>query len=100
MYIASTRFKIIPGQEKKFEALWRQRESNLEFVDGFEKFNLLMGLKTGGFSMYASNTKWESKKSFDAWQKTISFWEVDKNVGKNRSLYLTHPKFESFEIII
>ena len=66
MYIASTRFKIIPGQEKKFEALWRQRESNLEFVDGFEKFNLLMGFKTGGFSMYASNTKWESKKSFDA----------------------------------
>lgn len=100
MFIASTRFKIIPGQEKKFEALWRQRESNLEFVDGFEKFNLLMGFKTGGFSMYASNTKWESKKSFDAWQKTISFWEVDKNVGKNRSLYLTHPKFESFEIII
>lgn len=100
MYIASTRFKIIPGQEKKFEALWRQRESNLEFVDGFEKFNLLMGFKTGGFSMYASNTKWESKKSFDAWQETITFWEVDKNVGKNRSLYLTHPKFESFEIII
>ena len=100
MYIASTRFKIIPGQEKKFEALWRQRESNLEFVDGFEKFNLLMGFKTGGFSMYASNTKWESKKSFDAWQNSISFWEADKNAGKNRNLYLTHPKFESFKIVI
>ena len=42
----------------------------------------------------------ESKKSFDAWQKSISFWEADKNAGKNRNLYLTHPKFESFKIVI
>ena len=40
MYIAMNRFKIARGMETKFEEIWRGRETFLEKVPGFKKFNL------------------------------------------------------------
>ncbi len=41
MYIAMNRFKIILGKEDIFEEIWRGRDTHLENVKGFKKFNLI-----------------------------------------------------------
>ena len=35
MYIVMNKFKIISGKEKKFEEVWKNRDSNLDGVAGF-----------------------------------------------------------------
>ena len=40
-YIAMNRFKIAIGREADFENIWENRETYLDDVDGFQKFNLL-----------------------------------------------------------
>jgi heme-degrading monooxygenase HmoA len=36
MYIAMNRFKIVLGKEKDFESVWKNRDTHLEGVKGFE----------------------------------------------------------------
>jgi len=36
MFIAMNSFKIVPGKENKFEKVWRERDTLLSGVDGFE----------------------------------------------------------------
>ena len=36
MYIAMNRFKIVLGREIEFENIWRQRDTHLKDVPGFE----------------------------------------------------------------
>jgi len=38
MYIAMNQFKIVPGREKDFEKIWKEREIHLDNVPGFKKF--------------------------------------------------------------
>ena len=42
-FIAMNRFKIAVGRESDFEDIWRNRETYLEGVKGFQEFNLLKG---------------------------------------------------------
>ena len=39
MYIAMNRFKITLGRENDFENIWKERDTHLESVPGFKKFN-------------------------------------------------------------
>ena len=39
------RFKIISGKEETFEEIWKSRDTHLENVPGFKKFNLIKGSK-------------------------------------------------------
>ena len=43
MYLAMNRFKIVLGKEDEFETVWKSRETHLENVKGFKKFNLIKG---------------------------------------------------------
>ena len=43
MYLAMNRFKIVLGREDDFETVWKSRETHLEGVKGFKKFNLIKG---------------------------------------------------------
>ena len=45
MFIAMNRFKIIPGKENEFEKIWKDRDTHLNNVPGFKKFNLVKGEK-------------------------------------------------------
>ena len=38
-FIAMNRFKIISGKEEIFEEIWKSRDTHLENVSGFKKFN-------------------------------------------------------------
>ena len=42
-YIAMNRFRIALGKESQFEEIWKNRETHLDDVKGFQKFNLLKG---------------------------------------------------------
>ena len=43
MYLAMNRFKIVLGKEDEFETVWKSRETHLNDVKGFKKFNLIKG---------------------------------------------------------
>jgi len=100
MYIALNRFKVKPGLEQEFEQMWRNRETHLDKVPGFCKFNLIKGLKQDDHCVYASHSLWESEELFIAWTKSENFRQAHKNAGKSKEFYLGHPVFEGFEVVI
>ena len=100
MYVAMNRFKILLGEEKIFEDLWKNRESYLDNVKGFKTFNLIKGKKFENYTLYASHSTWKSENDFISWTKSESFRLAHKNAGNNKKIYLGHPEFEGFEVII
>jgi heme-degrading monooxygenase HmoA len=99
MFIAMNRFKIVPGHEVEFEKLWRERDSHLKGVKGFESFNLIRGPRAEYYTLYASHTVWHSKDCFEKWTKSSAFRKAHKISGKNSNLYLAHPIFEGFDVV-
>ena len=100
MYIAMNRFKIIPKKESEFEEIWRTRNTHLENVPGFISFNLLKGPSDETHTLYASHTTWQSEEKFQAWTKSEEFRKAHKNAGAHGDLYLGHPNFEGFKVIL
>ncbi len=100
MFIAMNRFKIIPGREKDFINLWKNRETHLDNVSGFKKFNLLQGLKSEEFTLFASHSTWESKELFDNWTKSEAFRKAHANAGDAKNTCIGKPEFEWFEIVV
>ena len=100
MYIAMNRFKIILGKEETFEEIWKSRDTHLENVPGFKKFNLIKGSKKESYRLYASHSLWETEKDFINWTKSEAFREAHKGAGQHSDVYLGHPEFEGFEIIL
>lgn len=100
MYIAMNRFQIVLGKEGDFEKIWRGRETHLDKVSGFKSFNLIKGGSNETFTLYASHSTWKSKKDFLNWTKSEEFRAAHKGAGKRSSVYLGHPVFEGFEVVI
>ncbi|MEM1132720.1 MAG: antibiotic biosynthesis monooxygenase [Pseudomonadota bacterium] len=100
MYIAMNRFKIIKGEEEAFETVWRNRDSHLDNVPGYRDFKLLRGPEREDHVLYSSHTVWESEEDFIAWTKSEAFRMAHKNAGANRPLYLGHPEFEGFSVVL
>lgn len=101
MFLAMNRFKVAPGAEAEFEALWQSRESHLHEMEGFVAFHMLRGASGDDFTLYASHTVWESETQFTAWTKSEQFRKAHANAGQasTRSLYLEPPTFEAFTAI-
>tara|TARA_B100000902_G_C26460534_1_gene505201 strand:- start:113 stop:415 length:303 start_codon:yes stop_codon:yes gene_type:complete len=100
MFIAMNRFKIKIGKEKDFENVWKNRETFLDNVKGFEKFNLIKGKIHEEYTLYASHSIWNSEEDFINWTKSEEFRLAHKNAGNNRDLYIGHPEFEGFNKIL
>lgn len=100
MYIAFNRFKVKTGKEEVFEQIWKNRDSHLDDVPGFLKFNLVKGKYQEDHCVYASHSLWESEALFIAWTKSENFRQAHKNAGKVNNIYLGHPVFEGFEVIL
>ena len=100
MYIAMNRFKIVRGSEEAFEQVWAKRDTHLDAVPGFKEFHLVRGPEHEDHVLYASHTIWESEAAFQDWTKSEAFREAHKNAGDNRSLYLGHPEFEGFTVVL
>ncbi|MEL7487707.1 MAG: antibiotic biosynthesis monooxygenase [Pseudomonadota bacterium] len=100
MYIAMNRFKIVKGKEADFENVWASRDTHLDNVPGFQEFHLVRGPEHDDHTLYASHTVWESENAFIEWTKSEAFREAHKNAGDNRPLYLGHPEFEGFTVVL
>ena len=100
MYLAMNRFKIVKGREADFEKIWRERDTQLEEVDGFETFSLIRGNIEEDYTLYASHTIWKSQEHFTNWTKSEAFRLAHKNAGDHSDIYLGHPVFEGFEKVI
>ena len=100
MYIAMNRFKIVLGKENDFEKIWSERDSHLKDVPGFQGFHLVKGKKYETHTLYASHSTWSSEDDFLNWTKSESFRKAHKGAGKHSDIYLGHPEFEGFEVVI
>ena len=63
------RFKIAIGRESDFENIWKNRETHLDDVIGFQNFNLLKGSTNEEYTLYTSHSTWNSKTDFEYWKK-------------------------------
>jgi len=101
MYIAMNRFKVETGSEDAFEHVWKTRETSLDKVPGFERFNLLRGPANDdeGYTLYASHTTWASESHFRDWTASQNFRDAHRNTGQNEVLYKGHPQFEGFGVV-
>lgn len=102
MYIAMNRFDINKGHESAFEDVWRNRDSSLKEVPGFQTFMLLKGPQNEetGTTLYASHTVWADHESFLNWTKSQHFRNAHKNAGRNEGMYAGHPNFEGFQTVL
>ena len=94
------RFKIVLGRENDFEKIWKERDSHLEGVPGFRKFHLVKGIKEESHTLYASHSTWNSENDFLNWTKSDAFRQAHKGAGDHIDVYLGHPEFEGFEVVI
>ena len=94
------RFKIILGRENEFENIWKQRDTHLKNVPGFVKFNLIKGKITDSFTLYASHSVWKSEIDFINWTKSDEFRKAHSGARKHDDVYLGHPEFEGFNVIL
>lgn len=100
MFIAMNRFKIKLGEEDTFEEIWRTRDSHLESVPGFKKFNLLKGPAQDDHVLYCSHSVWESRSHFEDWTRSEAFRKAHSGAGEHRDIYLGHPELEAFEAVL
>ncbi len=99
MYLTINRFKVVPGQEEAFEAIWTGRESKLPEMDGFVEFHLFRGATTETHTLYLSHTLWRDKAAFDGWARSQSFRGSHKGVRDHGKVYLGPPELEVFDSV-
>ena len=100
MFIAMNRFRIVLGREQEFEEIWKNRDTHLENVPGFMNFNLVKGDKDDECTLYASHSTWKSQSDFIAWTKSEAFKLAHKNAGQHKDIYIGHPVFEGFNVVV
>lgn len=100
MYIAMNRFRVVRGKEEEFEAVWKNRERNLNSIPGYIEFRMLKGESVEDHTLYASHTVWESYADFEGWTKSDAFKSSHKGSSTRTNFYLGGPHFEGFEVII
>jgi heme-degrading monooxygenase HmoA len=99
MFIAMNRFKVLPGSESAFEAVWTGRDTHLPQVPGFVEFHLLRGPVKEDHVLYTSHTIWQSREVFEDWTRSEAFRAAHNRAGSNKPMYLGHPEFEGFEVV-
>ena len=102
MFIAMNRFQVKIGSEAAFETVWRTRESYLSSMGPEHAALADLHPVLEDHTLYSSHTTWVDKAAFEAWTKSEEFRRAharaDNKTGE--SLYLGHPKFEGFEVIL
>jgi len=69
-------------------------------VISFINFNLIKGKENDEFTIYASHSTWSSEIDFINWTKSESFREAHKNAGQSKEIYIGHPEFEGFNVVL
>jgi len=96
MYLTINRFRVRPGREADFEAVWTTRDSQLPQVPGFLSFHLMKGARKDDHILYLSHTLWASEAAFTAWTKSGAFRSAHRGAGGHADIYLGPPELELF----
>ncbi|MBD3764329.1 MAG: antibiotic biosynthesis monooxygenase [Rhodobacterales bacterium] len=99
MYLTMNRFRVKPGHEAEFEAVWTGRDSQLPQVAGFVAFHLMKGPEKDGYRLYASHTMWESEDHFRDWTRSEAFRAAHRGAGGHAEMYLGPPELEAFQSV-
>jgi heme-degrading monooxygenase HmoA len=99
MYLTMNRFRVRPGQEEAFEAMWANRDSHLKTVPGFVGFHLMRGEAVEGATLYASHTLWSDRDAFLAWTKSEAFRAAHRGAKTSDAMYDGAPVLECFESV-
>ena len=95
MYIAMNKFRVIADKGDEFESAWRSRESYLEDVPGFIKFQLLRN----DDGVFISHSTWENQQTFHDWTESEAFQKAHAQ-GSLKGLLQGPPEFSGFEVVI
>ncbi len=99
MYIAMNHFRVIPEKAADFERAWRERESFLKEVPGFEAFHLLRGAVEESAQLYASHTVWASEAAFKAWTESEAFRKAHSQGGRTVAYLMGPPRFVGWQSV-
>jgi heme-degrading monooxygenase HmoA len=99
MYIAMNQFRVRPEATADFERAWRERQSYLAEVPGFQSFHLLRGAIEEGAQLYASHTVWASQAAFKAWTESEAFRKAHAQGGKTVAYLMGPPRFAGWESV-
>jgi heme-degrading monooxygenase HmoA len=100
MYIAMNQFRVRPDANADFEQAWRERESFLSTVDGFQAFHLLRGPLDGDAQLYASHTVWRDEAAFQAWTQSEAFHKAHSRGGKTVQYLVGPPRFTGWTAVL
>lgn len=100
MYIAMNKFRIQPGRQDEFIKVWKERDSRLESVPGFQEFHLLQGPVTDEAVVFISHSVWDSAEAFENWTKSEAFRKAHASAGGSKDLYLGPPQFEGYLAVL
>ena len=99
MYIAMNQFRIHPEHTADFERAWRERESYLDDVPGFNEFRLLRGPEEEGAVLYSSHTTWSDEASFVAWTQSEAFRKAHGQARMPDGVVLGPPRFFGWQSV-
>ncbi|HBG99023.1 MAG: antibiotic biosynthesis monooxygenase [Rhodobacteraceae bacterium] len=100
MFTAMNRFQVRPDRAEAFEAMWANRDSHLDTVPGFVRFNLLRGPQAADHVLYISRSEWADRAAFEAWTRSEAFRRAHRDAGSAGDMYLGPPVFEGFETAV
>jgi heme-degrading monooxygenase HmoA len=100
LFYAMNRFRIVPGMEAAFEEMWRNRDSQLDKVEGFISFRLLKGDPAEDHTPYISHSIWRDRAAFEGWTRSPYFRRAHATAGEAKPMYLGGPRFEGFETVL
>ena len=101
MFLAMNRFRIARGKEDDFVQHWRDRNSYLDQVPGFQGFHLLRGASADDHTLFVSHSVWESEAAFAAWTQSEAFRKAHMAAGQSpRDFYLGPPQLELFQSVL
>ena len=93
-------FRVAPDRSEDFERGWRDRESFLDGVPGFESFHLLKGPEEDGARLYASHTVWRDEAAFRAWTESEAFQNAHRQGRSTAGTILGPPRFVGWEAVL
>ena len=87
------------------EATGDKEEYTKFFNAALKKFGVkspaeLKGKKEENHTLYVSHSTWSSEKDFLNWTQSSAFRQAHKGAGEYSNVYLGHPEFEGFEVVI
>ena len=100
MFIAMNRFTVKRSYEDAFVTMWRNRDSFLGGVSGFESFNLLKGPGDEDSVIYATHTMWTTEDDFRNWTKSEAFKKAHQGMKPDPEMFAAPTKLEMFEAVL